>query len=123
MKKVIFACMSTMFLTLSVKADIGPDVVLKCGDTFTIVSTIAPTFFKGQLNIDQNAYELNCKQVIEEPANIQKLWNCVENRQGEGKMLVKVETGGAAGSIISAYVEQEQIFPLEPIHIATLNCQ
>ncbi|MGZ3790033.1 MAG: hypothetical protein ACXVLQ_15965 [Bacteriovorax sp.] len=123
MKKNILIVLSASLFTIAGQADVGSGVILKCGKTFSINKTAVPNLFQGQLRVGQNDYSLNCKPVDEEPSNVVKLWDCSEDRAGEGKFLVNVQTGGFAGTIKTAYVEQEQMFPLEPMHVATLTCK
>jgi hypothetical protein len=60
---------------------------------------------------------------VEQNSNVRVLWNCTEDRSGEGRYLVNVQTGGFAGTIKTAYVEVELMYPYEASHIATLNCK
>jgi len=121
MKFTIIAFFS--LLSIQTFADVGDGKLLSCGKSFSIYKTAAVQYFQGQLTVGKSTVALDCVKEAEQNTNVRVLWNCTEDRAGEGRYLVNVQTGGFAGTIKTAYVELEQMYPLEAAHIATLNCK
>ncbi len=90
-----------------------------------IDNTAIPAYFSGVLVHGQNVTSLKCQPdgsfIADTPTAGQNLWNCVESRGGDGKILVQIERGGFSG-VVTAQISQEQMFPLNPQVIGTLIC-
>jgi hypothetical protein len=95
------------------------DLVICHGEfEFAVRKTAAVNFFQGFLKLsDTRSISMVCKKGTAPLMN----WNCVENRQGDGKILVDVKTNSAT-HMLSADLKQEQVFPLKPKTFMTLSC-
>jgi len=51
-----------------------------------------------------------------------QLWSCLEDRAGDGKLYVSIDTQGLK-SVKIAEISQEQMFGVEPKEVATLICK
>lgn len=91
-----------------------------------IRSTAVPTFIDGLLTLGQQHVGMACRRgqnVNNAAPDAQvNLWTCAEDRNGDG--LYRVSAYKQANStVILADVTIDQIFPLEPQHVATLTCR
>lgn len=113
-----------MLVTLNSHADVSSGSILECSNVssnqqFEIHQIALPEIFEASLtNLNVN---LNCLKNKSNQSNVNLIWSCIENRAGEGRIIVQVEQGGFTG-LASANVFIEQIVG-EPKYLTTLTCK
>ena len=125
MKNLIQTIAITMLVSISSHADIGIAKKLSCKNElshFEIVTTAAAEIFQGFYdNGGEQPIVLTCLETQSRQGSLKTVFKCIESRDGDGKVLIDVESGGFVG-IKSAVVMQEQIFPLDPVQIDSMIC-
>ncbi|MGZ3771724.1 MAG: hypothetical protein ACXVCP_16635 [Bdellovibrio sp.] len=124
MKTLLLLVTMATITGLQASADVGDGSQLSCGNgstTFEIHSTAIPETYQGYYSPIGN--NLNCVKVKgKKAANMNAQWKCVEDREGDGKVVIVIEKGGYTGMAI-ANVYQEQVYPLKPAYLGSLQCQ
>ncbi len=128
--KFMSMLVATVLLSTYAQADVGMGQLMSCKSakgTVEIHRTAAPNIFqatytqKGKSGVKAVDFICDAKKARRD-ANVVSLYGCTENRNGEGRFLINVESGGVVG-ITQAYVTQEQMFPLPAAAVDTLICQ
>ncbi|RYZ59802.1 MAG: hypothetical protein EOP07_02910 [Proteobacteria bacterium] len=81
--------------------------------------------YESTLTIGDRVYDLVCEKVVQgevHPDQPLNLLNCVEDRAGDGRISVEVNTFGFIPGKL-ATVKIGQMFPLKPMKLADLGCQ
>ncbi|UOF02526.1 hypothetical protein [Bdellovibrio reynosensis] len=133
MKTIIVSVMS-LLVTVAANARPAPAVYATCEGTLNDGTPVAlvvremaiKTVQQGLYTVGEGAeastLSLICETVTgERTPDKSPVYQCTENRNGEGKVLVTLERG--VTGLVIGQIQREQMFPLKPVSIGSLLCK